>query len=177
MKKTFIALACVALLSACTNNHKNDMPVPKGDSPSEETSSPGLVIETIASQVVVPVSEPVGASEVTTVTTAVIKNWAGKYAGELPCADCDALKTELKLNPNQTYELKETYLGKSEKPFITQGKITFDAKKPNIVTLHQTSGSQQYLLENNQVIALDQEGNRIEGAMANLYILKKTKMM
>jgi|GEM_PF-4770831 Uncharacterized lipoprotein NlpE involved in copper resistance len=38
----------------------------------------------------------------------------GTYQGTLPCADCAGIATELTLNANQTFTLKETYLKDSK---------------------------------------------------------------
>jgi len=47
-----------------------------------------------------------------------------KYEGILPCADCAGLKTELALNRDNTYSLKETYLATrdGDKAFSSTGR-------------------------------------------------------
>jgi copper homeostasis protein (lipoprotein) len=58
------------------------------------------------------------------------KSQATIYEGDLPCADCSGLRTELtlyrnaKTNAPETYGLRETYLGKSVKPLTSNGKWT-----------------------------------------------------
>lgn len=102
-------------------------------------------------------------------------DWAGKYTGKLPCADCEGIQTALELKNDKTYELKETYIGgKSDgKPFETQGTFTFDQKNPSMIVLDQKSENRKFFVAENTLTALDMEGNKIEGAMADLYILKK----
>lgn len=138
-------------LIACSK--QNEMPVPKGTAPV-----------TASSPTETPASTP---SETPASTT-----WTGTYQGELPCADCDGIKTVLELKADNTYVLTETYEGRDGKPFVTKGKITIDGDK---VTTHDKSENHQYLIENNQITALDMEGKKIDGEMASLYILKKVK--
>jgi uncharacterized lipoprotein NlpE involved in copper resistance len=49
-------------------------------------------------------------------------DWAGVYKGTLPCADCEGIQEEIRLNDDLTYEMVSTYLGKGENGFqITAG--------------------------------------------------------
>lgn len=154
MKKSILTIALLATgLVACSK--ENAMPTPHGTAPSDASS---------------PVAE---AASSPAATMAIVNDWEGKYTGELPCADCDGIKTELQLFKNHTYELKEVYVGRDKKPFVTKGKITFD--QANIATLHNKSEDHQYLVEENQITALDMEGKKIDGDMASMYILKKVK--
>ncbi len=48
--------------------------------------------------------------------------WAGTYAGQLPCADCEGIQTELTLSATGEYTLRRTYLGKAnQQPVREQG--------------------------------------------------------
>jgi|GEM_PF-299292 copper homeostasis protein (lipoprotein) len=52
-----------------------------------------------------------------------------RYIGMLPCADCPGMRTELLLNHEAGHEdgeyiLSETYLGRSDTPFVSQGVYT-----------------------------------------------------
>lgn len=47
----------------------------------------------------------------------------GTYVGVLPCADCPGLRYELELRRDQTYVLRNTYLGKGP---VEPGKTVFD---------------------------------------------------
>ena len=37
-------------------------------------------------------------------------DWPGRYAGLLPCADCEGIQTQLTLNADKTYVLEEHYV-------------------------------------------------------------------
>jgi len=53
-------------------------------------------------------------------------DWVGTYNGMMPCADCEGIKTELVLSLEGFYKLSLLYLGKSNTPFIEQGKFQWD---------------------------------------------------
>jgi len=98
---------------------------------------------------------------------------AGKYEGTTPCADCVGIFTTLRLEPNFTFRKHSVYLNKSEDTFVTEGSFTFDPET-NIVTLDSVpKGPNQYLLEGNQIIQLDMNGELISGELAKKYHFAK----
>ena len=100
--------------------------------------------------------------------------WNGTYKGVLPCADCEGIKTELELNSDKTYEIKETYLGKGDgKPFESKGSFQFDSKNSSIIELDKAGDSRKYFVAEGYLKALDLEGNEITGDLADRYQLKK----
>ncbi|MCU4413931.1 copper resistance protein NlpE N-terminal domain-containing protein [Acinetobacter sp. WU_MDCI_Axc73] len=160
MKKSLIAIAIAStLLVACS----------KKENQTETTTS-------TAEQTAVTSAPAETATAVDTAHTAENSlDWAGDYKGKLPCADCEGIKTELELNNDKTFELKETYLGgKSDgKPNVTKGSFKFDEKKPSVIILDTQPDKRQFFIGENTATALDLEGNKIDGAMADLYVLKK----
>ncbi|MCU0188890.1 copper resistance protein NlpE, partial [Citrobacter freundii] len=101
-------------------------------------------------------------------------DWDGTYKGTLPCADCEGIKTELELKDDKTYELTETYLGKGDKkPFETHGTFTFDKDNTSVITLDDKSQNRKFFIGENTATALDTEGKKIEGSLAEHYVLKK----
>ena len=99
-------------------------------------------------------------------------DWAGTYEGELPCADCDGIKTTLVLNADDTYTLTSEYAGKNEKT-EEQGKVTWSADGNQIEITTKDGQTTKYIVGENQLIQLDQEGNRITGPLAEKYVLAK----
>ena len=99
--------------------------------------------------------------------------WQGTYSGTTPCADCEGIKTSLTLQEN-TYVLETTYLGKSDKVYKEEGNFVWN-EKGSIITLDGEKGGfkLQYRVGENQLIQLDNEGNKIEGQFAEMYILTK----
>ncbi|ENU24438.1 hypothetical protein F993_00679 [Acinetobacter proteolyticus] len=101
-------------------------------------------------------------------------DWNGTYKGVLPCADCEGIETELELNLDKTYELKETYLGKGDgKAFESKGSFTFDSKNTSIIELDKTGDGRKYFVAEGYLKALDTEGKEITGELADKYELKK----
>lgn len=154
MKKSIIAISLASLvLAACskTENKKVEEQTPA----TTETVSEATVADTAH-----------------TAENAI--DWNGTYKGILPCADCEGIKTELELNSDKTYEIKETYLGKGDgKPFESKGSFQFDSKNSSIIELDKAGDSRKYFIAEGYLKALDLEGNEITGDLADKYQLKK----
>lgn len=98
--------------------------------------------------------------------------WAGIYRGELPCADCAGIQTEIRLHRNKNFSIKMTYEGKDGGVHQEEGKIVWKAK--NIIELK--SGNSQpslYRIGNGQLVQLDLSGKEPTGELASAYILHK----
>ncbi|MFN8245742.1 MAG: copper resistance protein NlpE [Ferruginibacter sp.] len=100
-------------------------------------------------------------------------DWTGTYAGKLPCADCQGIQTELKLTADKTYQLAQTYLGKSAKPVLHEGTFTW-RNGTNIQLLENGQILQQFLVAVDKLYQLDEKGRIIKGKLAKQYILKKS---
>lgn len=111
---------------------------------------------------------PVGDSSMTSV------DWAGTYYGVMPCADCPGLETALTLELDGTYELQTRYQERGDSIYVDKGSFTWDDTGGNITLLG--SDGVQYKVGENRVFLLDQDGNRIEGALADHYTLIKNKV-
>ena len=100
-------------------------------------------------------------------------DWTGTYAGKLPCDDCQGIQTELKLTADKTYQLAQTYLGKSAKPVLHEGTFTW-RNGTNIQLLENGQILQQFLVAEDKLYQLDEKGRIIKGKLAKQYILKKS---
>ncbi|ENX41051.1 copper resistance protein NlpE [Acinetobacter sp. NIPH 2100] len=101
-------------------------------------------------------------------------DWNGTYTGVVPCADCEGIKTELELNQDKTFELKETYLGKGDgKAFESKGSFNFDSQNTSIIELDKAGDGRKYFVAEGYLKALDTEGKEITGELAEKYELKK----
>lgn len=99
-------------------------------------------------------------------------DWAGTYKGVLPCADCEGIETIVTLGGDGAYSTRSRYLGKGDgNSFSTQGRFTWDDRGGSILL----SGDQpaRYLVGENRLIRLAQDGSRITGALADHYVLVK----
>lgn len=105
------------------------------------------------------------------------REWSGVYYGMLPCKDCYGIKTTLALNANNSYLKITQNTGKSLRDYVEKGKFNWDDNTHRITLIPRKGDSaQQYLVEKDQLIQLDANGNRITGKDAERYILNRTDM-
>lgn len=158
MKKTLIAVSvCGLLLTACvkpTHQASDDIQNTPQTQAAQNQQAPHLTVD----------SDHNAQNSL---------DWHGSYKGLLPCADCEGIETELKLNPDNTFELEEEYNGgKGEgKKFESKGKFTFDATG-SIVTLG--ANERKFFVGENFIESREIEtGKKIEGPLAEHYKLTK----
>ncbi|WP_162047649.1 copper resistance protein NlpE [Vibrio taketomensis] len=98
-------------------------------------------------------------------------DWEGPYFGTLPCADCTGIATTLTLNFDGTYKYQQVYVGaKNGEEYNSTGEFVWNAKGDTI-TLSEKDDSQQFFVAKNALMMLDQDGNKVEGPLANAYTL------
>lgn len=102
-------------------------------------------------------------------------NLSGLYLGFTPCDDCQGVKTTLALNKNNTYVFITQYVGKSDREFVEKGKFTLGDNGDTIVLTPKKGSTtiQQYLIDDDMLIKLDEDGNRITKDNADRYILRR----
>jgi heat shock protein HslJ len=101
-------------------------------------------------------------------------DWAGSYSGVLPCADCEGILTSVTLHQDGRFTRRTTYIGKSAMPRSDEGNFAWD-DDGRLVTLRSPDGSEQmYQVGEEQLFHLDEDGNRITGELAGMYVLEKT---
>ncbi len=106
-------------------------------------------------------------------TTQNSVDYAGTYKGITPCADCDGIETELTINMDSTFSHSAKYLGKGDgTPVVTTGKYNW-IDGGTIQLEGFLDGPSKYKVGEGQMWQLDMEGQKIEGALADKYILKK----
>ena len=101
-----------------------------------------------------------------------VTTFAGSYQGVIPCASCEGIQLELKLNVDQTYELTESYLG--EKDPLTKtftGKFSLDKDVIKLDGLKDMSNL--FKVEMGQVRYLNTDGTEVTGNLAENYVLMK----
>lgn len=98
-------------------------------------------------------------------------NFGGSYFGVLPCASCPGINTLITINTDGTYEKTVEYLASNDIPETTKGKFTLD-KTRQVITM----GEHSYLVAENQLFTLDENYKKIEGELAENYILTKTEL-
>lgn len=103
-------------------------------------------------------------------------DWPGLYFGFMPCSDCKGIKTTLALNKNNTYILTTEYVGKSIREFIEKGKFAWSDQKDTIVLTprkNSTAAPQYYLVGEDKLVRLDENGVPYTGDLAKRYTLHR----
>ena len=100
---------------------------------------------------------------------------SGLYFGFFPCADCQGVKTTLALNANNSYVLITQYVGKSDREFVEKGKFAVGDDGKTLVLSPKKGGidTQQYLIDDEMLIKLDENGERITADGADRFILRR----
>jgi copper homeostasis protein (lipoprotein) len=100
-------------------------------------------------------------------------DWYGAYYGIVPCADCDGIETVLTLNPDNTFQLTRTYLGKGRDAVGTEGTFSWNPDGNTITLGGIAAGPNQYFVGENRLLQLDTSGQRITGSLSAKYVLQK----
>ncbi|HSF53996.1 MAG TPA: copper resistance protein NlpE [Algoriphagus sp.] len=155
------------LLSIVTLNFACNKPADKVA--VEEVVSTPQTAEEIAPEAVTGATHHTGDNSQTSV------DWPGTYFATLPCGHCEGIETWITLKSNGTYEYKTNYLGLNDaREEIFTGKFSWDAAG-GIVVFEGLIGDYpgKFKVGENQIWYLDVEGKKIDGELADRYILKK----
>lgn len=97
-------------------------------------------------------------------------DWGGIYRGVLPCADCEGIEMVVVLDREGGYRMWSRYLGKDTGMIAEQGQFTWNDAGSAVRLLG--SGA-QFLVGENRLIRLAQDGSRLTGKMGEAYILTR----
>ncbi len=102
-------------------------------------------------------------------------NWKGVYRGMMPCDDCEGIQTEIVLTKNNTYELAKRHEGKSAEILVEKGSFrwSMDGNKITFYSANNTTEYVNYLISENQLLKLDNNGNKIADEYTEMYVYKK----
>lgn len=96
----------------------------------------------------------------------------GNYIGNIPCADCEGIQYQLKINKNLSYTLQLMYKGKSEE--ISKIDGFYSLADNFMIVLDEKAGAMNYLIKKDAgLLLLDKNGREIEGDLANTYFLNR----
>jgi len=101
-------------------------------------------------------------------------DWEGTYQGVLPCADCEGIDTTIILDRQMSCRMQTRYLGKDDTLFQRSGNFSWNDAGNTIVMTNTENAPAHYFVGENVLIQLDMNGNRIQGSLAEQYILTKT---
>jgi len=101
-------------------------------------------------------------------------DWDGVYTGTIPSASGSGIDVLLKLNPDQSFELRYIYLDRAHNPFTRTGSFQWD-DTGSIITLNINDTPPYYKVAENKLFQLDMNGKPISGKLADMYVLKKER--
>lgn len=105
-------------------------------------------------------------------------DWPGEYEGVLPCADCPGIQTKITLNDDKTYELEMEYLERESKVMDEGDFEWFDnGSKIRLKSQNKDEKDKAFLVGENQLFQLDENGERATGELADKFTLKKTDLI
>ena len=110
----------------------------------------------------------------TTHTSKTSVDWDGIYRGVLPCADCEGIETTITLGKDAHYTLRTRYLGTSDSIYETSGKFSWSEQGNSIRLENASMDANNFFVGENALTQLDKDGNKITGAMADKYVLRKS---
>lgn len=97
-------------------------------------------------------------------------DWAGTYRGVLPCADCPGIETTVTLRADGTYLATSHYLDNG--PTVTgEGRFTWSDDGGSVNLMGEESG--RYHVGENRLTRLALDGSKVEGPLAEHYVLTK----
>jgi copper homeostasis protein (lipoprotein) len=97
------------------------------------------------------------------------------FSGQLPCADCEGIRRHLDLLPDQTFQLRLTYLGKPQEKSVDdigRWRVGVDLRVLRLVGGRETSESFE-ILDTKTLRKLDKEGKPIQSTLN--YELKRSQ--
>jgi copper homeostasis protein (lipoprotein) len=103
-------------------------------------------------------------------------DWYGVYKGTTPCADCEGIETKITLKKDGTFKRSLKYLGRSDNSFQDEGNFEWNEEGSKVTLIGEDGLSQMFLVGENVLFHLDQEGNRITGDLAEMYKLAKNNV-
>lgn len=107
-------------------------------------------------------------------TSELSLDWQGTYSGNLPCADCERIETELTLNHDRTFMLISNYIkGENSLSDTIEGNFSWQGNNVLLEGIPENEGSSLFKVEENQVRWLNVKGKEITGNLASHYILTK----
>lgn len=100
-------------------------------------------------------------------------DYIGMYSGNLPCADCAEIKMTLEFDEAFTFIMTRIYVGRNSHKIETKGSFSWNEAGNTIILDNLAGEPNRFLVIENALIQLDTNGNKIQGKLADRYILKK----
>lgn len=155
MKRKFLSVVAVALLATITFTSCKKETKTSEEAPVEQivTEEESMVIDESNAKISL--------------------DWPGTYKGTIPSADGEGIDETIQLNEDGTFKLVQHFIGKKDGHFEEEGTFEWDASGNSVVLTPKSGEKIQAKVQEGSLLLLDQEGNVIEGALADKYRLSK----
>ncbi len=157
-----LQITCLSLLMTFTISCKEDK---KPEGKQDRETVPEAVTDTVANDTTAADAAHNSANSL---------DWAGTYSGITPCADCPGMKTDITINTDNTYSLREQYLEKEKAPRTFKGTFSWD-KAGSIITLDAEGDHHKFKVMEGKLRILDKFGDEKQGGRAEEFMLAKVK--
>jgi len=111
-------------------------------------------------------------------TSQLSLDWQGVYTGILPCADCEGIRTTIRLNDDLTFTMRQQFIGKSAEIYEQTGKFRWNDDGNSITLVPETNVPTMplvYGVGEGFLLQYNQKGERITGNLAAMHRLEKTE--
>ncbi len=106
-------------------------------------------------------------------TSRIALDFRGTYEGILPCGDCDGIKTTIDILENDHFKKRLQHLGKDAEAVLhTAGDFSWEASG-GIIRLQGAHGFTRFMVAENFLVHMEDEGDRYSGDLGNHYVLEK----
>lgn len=102
-------------------------------------------------------------------------DWEGVYRGNLSCSDCEAIRTEVRLSSDLTFQLTQKHLGKDFGIYNQKGSFEWDDTGGKITLFIDDGRKENYWFKvvENQLIKLNAPDQNIEAPLGEMNSLVK----
>ncbi len=118
-----------------------------------------------------PAADPALTAAANPVVDFDMRDFAGEFAGTLPCADCAGIDTKIALAGDGTYTIRETYRGKSADALKGNGTWTAEDNGHRLRLDPNSKSEDDRLFEivgKNDIRLMDKDGTPLQGAQNGL---------
>ncbi len=107
-------------------------------------------------------------------TSRIALDFKGTYQGILPCGDCDGIETTIVILDDEQFEKRLKHLGRDKDAVLhSAGAFSWEASG-GVIRLHGEHGFTRFMVAENFLVHMEDEGDRYSGDLGNHYVLEKT---
>jgi uncharacterized lipoprotein NlpE involved in copper resistance len=101
-------------------------------------------------------------------------DYLGAYEGVVPCDTCEGVLMRINLYKDDEYRLQRTFLGVSDEINEYKGSFIWN-EEGNTITFDNIDPPNKFLVTENRLVLLDEDGEKYTGEDKELYHLPKRR--